>query len=149
MGTSLTVRDPDQVKIWGERISQCRESGESVTQWCEENGIGIKSYYYWHNKLRKLSDEYNRGRESRFFDISESVCGSGSIAANIHIGNSNAEIYNGADKATIEAVIRAMQSQQKLHRFCIPHKMLCSQSSDCASFPLHLSEQIIYRHTHV
>ena len=110
MGTSLTVRDPDQVKIWGERISRCRESGESVTQWCEENGIGIKSYYYWHNKLRKLSDEYNIGRESRFFDISESVCGSGSIAANIHIGNSNAEIYNGADKATIEAVIRAMQS---------------------------------------
>lgn len=110
MGTSLTVRDPEQVKIWGERISRCRESGESVTQWCEENGIGIKSYYYWHNKIRKMSDEYNRGQERCFYDISESVHISGSVAANIHIGNKNAEIYNGADEATIEVIIRAMQS---------------------------------------
>ena len=81
-----------------------------MTQWCEENGIGIKSYYYWHNKIRKMSDEYNRGQERCFYDISESVHISGSVAANIHIGNKNAEIYNGADEATIEVIIRAMQS---------------------------------------
>ena len=37
---------------WAEIIKRCQASGKTVKSWCEENGINIKSYYYWLRKLR-------------------------------------------------------------------------------------------------
>ena len=31
--------------------TECRERGISVAQWCEENHLSIKSYWYYHKKL--------------------------------------------------------------------------------------------------
>ncbi len=30
---------------------ECRNSGKSVAVWCEENGINIKTYYYWQKQV--------------------------------------------------------------------------------------------------
>ena len=32
---------------WAQRVQSCRESGLSVRQWCDENGLSAKTYYYW------------------------------------------------------------------------------------------------------
>lgn len=39
---------------WRDIIRQCQErpEGMSARRWIEENGINIKSYYYWQRKLR-------------------------------------------------------------------------------------------------
>ena len=31
--------------------TECKERGISVRQWCEENHLSIKSYWYYHKKL--------------------------------------------------------------------------------------------------
>ena len=36
-----------------ERIRKCRESGLMIFEWCRENGINLKTYYYHLRKLRK------------------------------------------------------------------------------------------------
>ena len=111
MSKMLTVRDPNQISIWTERISQRESSGKAVTAWCAENGIGVKAYYYWHNKIMKLADEYDQTSTGRFCDISGNrVFTSGTVAADIHIGGDRAEIYNGADESTVAAIIKAMKS---------------------------------------
>lgn len=38
---------------WHMLIQTCRQSGQTVVNWCEENNINIKTYYYWLRKLRK------------------------------------------------------------------------------------------------
>lgn len=38
---------------WIQRITECKNSGLTTQEWCTENGIGIKRYYYWHSKIRK------------------------------------------------------------------------------------------------
>ena len=38
---------------WAEKISTCRNSGMSVSAWCRENGIKVKTYYYHLRKLRE------------------------------------------------------------------------------------------------
>lgn len=40
---------------WQEIINQCqnRKSNTTVKQWCLDNGINEKSYYYWLRKFRR------------------------------------------------------------------------------------------------
>ena len=40
-----------RVELWAERIAECRSSGMSVREWCRENEISEKTYYYWQRKL--------------------------------------------------------------------------------------------------
>lgn len=39
----------DQIKL----IMECRRSGLSDCQWCEQNGIHAGTFYNWVSKLRK------------------------------------------------------------------------------------------------
>ena len=36
---------------WSVRIAECRSSGMSVKAWCAEQGITIKTYYYWEKRF--------------------------------------------------------------------------------------------------
>ncbi len=53
----LTPNAQLRIQYWLDIIHQCRESGQSNSQWCTENGISIKSYYYWLAKIRKMAVE--------------------------------------------------------------------------------------------
>ena len=39
---------------WRTLIQNCQQSGQTVVNWCDQNNINIKTYYYWLRKLRKL-----------------------------------------------------------------------------------------------
>ena len=53
---ALTTRrnNPEVIALWSQRITECKNSGISAQEWCEQNGINIKTYYYWHNKIHKI-----------------------------------------------------------------------------------------------
>lgn len=53
----LSAKTQLNIQKWLEIIHQCRDSGLSNQQWCEENGISLKSYYYWLAKIRKMAIE--------------------------------------------------------------------------------------------
>ena len=53
----LTPKTQLKIQQWLEIIHLCRESGLSNEQWCTENRISLKSYYYWLAKIRKLAIE--------------------------------------------------------------------------------------------
>ena len=36
---------------WSARIGECRSSGMTVKAWCAEQGIPLKTYYYWEKKF--------------------------------------------------------------------------------------------------
>ena len=37
---------------WLDIIQACNASGLTKKSWCEQNGINIKSFYYWQRQLR-------------------------------------------------------------------------------------------------
>ena len=37
---------------WTELLISCNNSGQSKVEWCKEQGINIKTFYYWQHKLR-------------------------------------------------------------------------------------------------
>ena len=42
-----------RLREWSEQIERQQSSGMSVEQWCVENGIKPKTYYYRLRKVRK------------------------------------------------------------------------------------------------
>jgi len=42
-----------QLREWVMQVSACKKSGLPVRQWCQENGVAIKSYYYHLKRVRE------------------------------------------------------------------------------------------------
>lgn len=40
-------------KQWLDIIHACNASGLTRKAWCEQNGINIKTFYYWQRQLRR------------------------------------------------------------------------------------------------
>lgn len=55
--SSLTPDKQVKFQYWLNVIHECRASGLTNQDWCEQNGISLKSYYYWIAKFRKLALE--------------------------------------------------------------------------------------------
>lgn len=42
-----TMKRAAKLAEWSEKVQACRSSGQSVKEWCEQNGICLKTYYTW------------------------------------------------------------------------------------------------------
>ena len=54
------VRTKVTPEEWQQRITECRESGQSIRAWCENNGIAASSYFHNLRKLRESVLQENR-----------------------------------------------------------------------------------------
>ena len=109
MNSGLQVYN-EQAKLaqWAQVVSQCRDSGVSVRQWCQENGVNVSSYYKWQRKVYAAAQAQ---QERSFVEVTPghpaAVIG---VAVTLRIAGAELEIHNGADTGTVEAVLRAVKS---------------------------------------
>ena len=109
MNSELQVyNEQNNLAQWAQTVAQCRDSGLSVRQWCQEHGVNVSSYYKWQ---RKVYAAVQAQQESRFVEVTpvQPVAVS-SVAVTIRIAGAEAEIHNGADAATVETVLRVLKS---------------------------------------
>ena len=45
------VKHQAKLLEWKDRVADCRSSGMSVKEWCEENGCSPKTYYRWEQEI--------------------------------------------------------------------------------------------------
>ena len=93
-----------RVEVWTQRIADCRSSEKSVRDWCEENGISKKTYYYWKRRIFKKEQE----QETPEFAELHSFRTASSVAASLEISGVNVQVYAGADEPTLSALFRAL-----------------------------------------
>lgn len=96
------VKKQVQKAEWIEKIRKCRESGLTVSEWCRENGINLKTYYY---HLRKLRKEICEQIPVPVMKVSEETA-----CVRISIGEVTAEIPEGISEKMMTSLIRAMQN---------------------------------------
>ncbi len=48
-----TVKHQMKLQKWAEQIEARRASGMTVQNWCAENGMNVKTYYYHLRKVRE------------------------------------------------------------------------------------------------
>ena len=96
---------------WAKKVKQCRSSGLSVREWCQENRINISSYYKWQRKIYSLVEAEKESQVSEFVDVTPSVemYETASVAITVHAKGVAADIHNRADPATVEAVLRLLK----------------------------------------
>ena len=102
-----TLNNQNKLTEWAGRVADCRNSGLTVKTWCKENGICEQTYYKWQKRLYEMALEQ---QEVRFAEVTPmQPMRSGTPAITVRIGSAEAEISNGADAATIEAVLRVLK----------------------------------------
>ena len=102
---TVKTRNPDDVALWSKRISDCKNSWMRPGEWCAENGINVKTYYYWHNKIRKLINQ-----QTAFFEVPAAPGRHDVPVATIRVGIMEADIYRGADVDAIRAICQALKT---------------------------------------
>ena len=110
MGGELqTANHKHRLAEWSKRVEACRNSGQTVTQWCRENGVAISTYFLWQRRVFQAVSERAEVcfAEVPVYSTAPTV---GSTAAVIHAGELKIELCSGADTATIRAIIQAIQS---------------------------------------
>ena len=97
-----------KVSEWAERITECRNSGLSVREWCEANHLCTQTYYRWQRRLFEMAQSQ---QEVQFAEVTPAQpIRSGSIAVTVRIGGNEADIHSGADAGTVETVLRILKS---------------------------------------
>ncbi|MCL2222550.1 MAG: hypothetical protein FWC20_09405 [Oscillospiraceae bacterium] len=45
----------NQLKLreWSRQIVECESSGKSISEWCADNGVGYKNYFYRKRRVRE------------------------------------------------------------------------------------------------
>ena len=96
------VKKQVQKAEWTERIRKCSESGLTVSEWCRENGINLKTYYY---HLRKLRREICEQIPVPVMTVLEEC-----YSVKISIGEVTAEIPEDISEQMMTTLIRAMRN---------------------------------------
>lgn len=122
---SQRVCKADQIRL----IMECRTSGLSDYQWCEQNGIHPGNFYNWVSKLRKSGYTFPEPatKKNACPNLQEVVkvdlvpnpepgqlmeknvslpVDNSSIAAELLIGNLTLRLFNNADEHLIQNILR-------------------------------------------
>ena len=108
---------------WASIINECQSSGLTVVDWCDDNNINIKSYYYWLKKVREATldnlpkavvnnlPEPNQDNPITFKKLEvESPLPGFQPAVVIHLNGATVEVTNGTNRETVEAVLFALKA---------------------------------------
>ena len=118
-----------RLREWSAMIQACKASGKTVKAWCEENGIGKKTYYYRLKRVRlaALQDPEKAGvffpvagvsppafAKLPFGGAGESVGMSDTptpdiLALTFRMGTTKVDINNGANPKIIATTLRVLQ----------------------------------------
>lgn len=116
---------------WTRLIQECASSGKTIKEWCEENRISKRMYYYWQRRVREevvssivLSNAPVPGIAPANADPSAPVMFRSDVGAfakiplseplqaetcaivmSVNIGDAECEIYEGADIDIVERVL--------------------------------------------
>ena len=109
MSTELQqLNEQNKLAMWAGRISECRNSGLTVKRWCKENGVGEQTYYKWQKRVFALAKAQH---ETQFAEVTPIISGHETVpvAITVHMAGVSADIHNGADPSTVEAVLQILK----------------------------------------
>ena len=103
----LTVRSEYRMQEWIQIIQQCKESGLSNKEFCQQRGIAEKTYYYW---LRKIRESAIAAEQPQLVALEESIAKSeGKLV--IQFRGARLEL---PEEIELESVLQMLQALQKI-----------------------------------
>ena len=119
--TEVTIQSTTKQKHlleWSQRVADCRSSGLSVSRWCMEHDIKLKTYYTWQKKVfaamieqQKLQMMATTGAETKFVELSPpelEATRDRELVASVHVGEASLDVYEGASPEIVTALCRVL-----------------------------------------
>ena len=100
----LQVRNDYRLQQWRQIIRQCQQSSLSNRDYCKQNGISEKTFYYWLRKLRSAVAEVGSPQIVRLDEAQSS-----DDMIRIQFRSANLTLPGNTDANAIAAVIRSLQ----------------------------------------
>lgn len=114
MSNVLSVKREYQMQEWAQKVRDCQASGLSKKDWCKQNGIALKTYYYHLNKLREKAVKYMETTKTpELVEINlplEQQPASNNNQICIRYHDAELDIPSGTNKSDIVAVLEAIKS---------------------------------------
>lgn len=102
-----------RLKQWTKIIQTCQASGMTIVNWCSQNNVKTKSYYYWLRRIRSLACEAGslvpQRIEQQIVPVSFRQT-KVSAGVTIHLSSVSVDVHDGASRETIEVVLAALKS---------------------------------------
>ena len=105
------------LQLWRGRVMECRSSGKSIAVWCKENGINIKTYYFWQKRvwdketqtlIQSGQNQLPQPQAVQFAQVNLGMETSSDADIVIRKDDWTVEIRNTANPALLSAVLQAV-----------------------------------------
>lgn len=110
-----------RLQHWKQIVTDCRSSGQSIKNWCEDHQINIKTYYHWQKQVyqetcqplciqsKKPSELVPAQQIPIFAEITQPLHSKENIALTIEKNGLLIRVYEGASSQTITSALSALQ----------------------------------------
>ena len=97
---------------WAEIIMAANNSGLSKAEYCRQNGIDNKSFFYYQRRIRQGLYDIAQAERSKLVElpISERQKTPSGVVAVIHAGNISIEIADGISESTLMRIGRMIRN---------------------------------------
>ena len=97
---------------WAEIIMAANNSGLSKAEYCRQNGIDNKSFFYYQRRIRQGLYDIAQAERSQLVElpISERQKTLSGVVAVIHAGNISIEIADGISESTLMSIGRMIRN---------------------------------------
>lgn len=122
--TELTIQSTARQRRlleWSQKIAECRSSGLSVSRWCSDHGINLKTYYRWQKKVfaemvkrQEFCQQETEDSKPRFAELpaTQEELKSREPVATVRMGQASLEVYEGASPEIISVLCRVLKHAQ-------------------------------------
>ena len=97
---------------WADIIVAANNSGMTKEEFCKQNGINRKTFYYYQRKLRQELGTYiTETKETQFVEVPVAAGRTQSCpAAVIHVGSVSIDIADGISESTLISIGRIIRN---------------------------------------
>lgn len=98
-----------KLQEWVKMIEARKRSGLPVEEWCAENQITPRQYYYRHRQVMKAIDLLGPQQKTEFAEIRPERLKASDCMITVRLGEAEVFIPEGMTSYTIESVLRVLR----------------------------------------
>ena len=112
----IQAKHQSNLQLRRQAVYDCRHSGMTVRQWCEEHQINEATYYRWQKEVWDRStqslipESQDNGSEVRFaqLQLPDYIDNNTKADVVLHVAGLKVEIRNSANSNLVEQILRAV-----------------------------------------